>query len=70
MSLPVEKLINGVVTPNKKPDNIQEGQLWATHSGVLKIGECELKCHILNNGMRIFDADDIEKYFGDLKDAE
>jgi hypothetical protein len=58
--------IDNVVTPNEKPKNLKEGALWATHSGVLKIGDIELKCHILNNGERVFDADDVEKHFGEL----
>lgn len=38
--------------------------LWATHSGVLKIGDFEIRCHILSDGTRIFDAEDLEKYYG------
>lgn len=30
---PIEKLIDSNVTPNEKPENLKEGQLWATHSG-------------------------------------
>lgn len=64
--LPVDKVIDSVVTENKKPKNLKENSIWATHSGVLKIGEIELRCHVLSNGMRIFDKDDIDKYFGDI----
>lgn len=39
---------------------------YATHSGVLKIGDIELKCYRLNNGMAVFDADDIENFFDNL----
>ena len=63
---PSEKLVDSVCTPNEKPANLTEGALWATHSGVLKFGEIELRCHILSNGTRIFDKDDIEKLFGGI----
>lgn len=61
--VPINKLIDSVVTKNQKPENLEDGQLWATHSGVLKIGEIELHCHVLSNGVRIFEAEDIEKLF-------
>lgn len=61
-----ELAIDNVVTPNPKPENLKEGQLWATHSGVLKLGEIELKCHILSNGQRVFDADDVKNFFNVL----
>lgn len=64
MTMPILSMIDKIVTPNDKPKDLKEGDLWATHSGVLKIGECELKCHILSNGERVFDAEDVEKFFG------
>ena len=64
--LVVDKMIDSVVTENEKPENLKENSIWATHSGVLKIGEMELRCHVLSNGMRIFDTEDIDKYFGDV----
>lgn len=63
-SAPIYKMIDSVVTPNEKPADLKEGQLWATHSGVLKVGEFELRCHVLSNGQIIFDSEDIEKFFG------
>jgi hypothetical protein len=37
---------------------------YATHSGVLKIGAMELRCYRLNTGMAVFEADDVNKFFG------
>lgn len=43
---------------------------YATHSGVLRIGTCELKCYRLNTGEAIFDADDLIRFFGgDVEEA-
>ncbi len=64
MSTPIELQIDKVVTPNQTPSGLRTGEVWCTHSGVLDIGGIKLRCHILSNGMRIFDAKDIEKFFG------
>lgn len=37
--------------------------LVADYSGVFKIGDIELRCHVLNNGIRVIDAEDIERLF-------
>lgn len=37
--------------------------LYATHEGVLEIGELHLRCYMLNDGQRVFDADDIHRAF-------
>jgi hypothetical protein len=36
----------------------------ATHEGVLRVMDFELKCYQLSNGMRVFDADDLARAFG------
>ena len=64
MSAPINRMIDSIVTPNEKPENLKEGDVWCTHSGVLKIGEIELRCHVLSSGERIFDAEDVQKMFG------
>lgn len=35
-----------------------------THEGVLEIGEIKLKCYVLSDGRRIFNPNDVKKYFG------
>lgn len=34
---------------------------YATHSGVLHIFDCDLKCYRLSSGETVFDADDFKK---------
>lgn len=36
----------------------------ATHEGVLRVGDIELKCFQLTNGQRVFDLNDVERLFG------
>lgn len=60
----INYLIDSVCTPNEKPENLKEGALWATHSGVLEIDGFKFRCHILSDGTRIFDKDDVEAFFG------
>jgi hypothetical protein len=43
----------------------ENDEVWATHEGVLRLGEIEFKCYTLNTGERVFAADDIERFFGD-----
>ena len=37
---------------------------WATHSGVMIIGNNRIKVHQLSNGMRVIDVEDLERLFG------
>lgn len=44
----------------------QPGELpYVTHEGFLKLGDKGLRCYILNTGQRIFNADDVQAFFGD-----
>lgn len=45
------------------PDGLQPGERWAIRSGTVKIADVTLRCHVLNDGTRIFDAEDVEKFF-------
>ena len=38
---------------------------YATHAGVLHIGEYSLKCYRLSDGRAIFDADDFLRFWGE-----
>ena|GEM_PF-3557996 len=42
---------------------------FATHRGMLHIGEMTLRVSQLNTGQRVIDADDLEQFFG-LLDEE
>ena len=63
---PIEQLLDAVewtaipLEEQKAP----EGSLYATHEGVLKIGDCSLRCFTLNDGQRVFDAEYVAKFFG------
>lgn len=37
--------------------------LYATHEGVLDFGPFQLRCYSLNDGQRVFDADDVAAVF-------
>jgi hypothetical protein len=61
MRTPIETMIDGVVAEILPPDTAAErekeyretGTPYATHSGVLKIGDLELKVYRLNTGQSI-----------------
>jgi hypothetical protein len=38
---------------------------YATHEGILRLGDIELRCYQLNTGQRVFDGADLEALFGD-----
>lgn len=73
---PAELMVIGAVRCNQCGAAFGACECWlsltddpiptATHSGVLKIGEAELRCHVLSNGLRIFDGDDLARFFGDM----
>lgn len=37
--------------------------LYATHEATLEIGDSTLRCYQLNDGQRVFDADDVHAFF-------
>lgn len=66
---PIEQLLGKVAwkrielpTPDTRPT--RSGLPVATHEGVLNLAGFPLRCYQLNNGMRVFDADDLQKLFG------
>lgn len=73
---PAELMVTGAVRCNKCGAAVGGCECWdhfpvdeiptATHSGVLTICDMRLRCHMLSNGARIFDADDLERFFGDF----
>lgn len=56
MSSPINSMIDKVVKPVPKPDNIADGVKYPTHEGLLIISDVELKVYVLNTGERIIDA--------------
>lgn len=49
-------------TPTEPPDDLQPGELYATHLGTLRIGNGELNCVVLNNGARVFEEESMHKF--------
>lgn len=64
---PVERLVDSVVKPVENPTPSKSGLSHITHEGLFVMGDIQMKCYILSNGERVFDADDFEKHFGELK---
>jgi hypothetical protein len=70
MTTPVDRLLDGVTWRPEPPPAVTGGLPYVTHSGVLRIpGLPDLRCYVLSNGKRIFDAEDIEAAFGMPLDA-
>ena len=56
-------MIDDVVKPVAPPTEITKDMVYATHEGLLKIGDFEIRVYILNTGQRFINAEDIDKYF-------
>lgn len=67
MKTPIEAIMDRMqFTPVKRiipaPD---DGTLYATHEGVMDLGEMRLRVYQLNNGQRVIDAQDVEDFFNE-----
>jgi hypothetical protein len=65
---PVEQMLDTVewVATNNEQSQGNDGLPHATHEGVLSIGGMRLRCYRLSDGMAVFDADDVKKFFDGL----
>jgi hypothetical protein len=45
------------------PVDAGDGLPYATHQGVLWIGDRSLRCYRLSDGRAVFDADDVHEFF-------
>jgi hypothetical protein len=62
MKPPIEALLDKV---KYEPTNCEPtGGLYATHTGVLKIGDIELRVHVLNDGQRVIEQNDLMRALG------
>ncbi len=61
---PIQQAIDRACQPVEPPANLQAGDKYPTHEGVLNLAGHELRCYILNTGERIFNAEDVEKFLG------
>jgi len=65
LSSPVDTLLDEVEWEAVSLPPAPYGPLpYVTHKGELHLGDLSLRCFILSDGQRIFDADDIEHLFG------
>jgi len=63
MSDPLDREIIKVLRPIDPPSPHSDGELYATHEGILKFAGAEFRVYQLNDGQRVFDASDIERFF-------
>ena len=64
---PMDTMLDSIkweILPPLAPEENQEGIPYATHKGVLWIGDCPLDCYVLNTGQRIFTVESVERLFG------
>ncbi len=63
---PMSKLLDGLKW-KKLPALTEDFDLpYATHVGVLRIGELSLRVYQLTTGERVINQEDLEKFFGCL----
>jgi len=64
MKTPIEMMLDAIEWRPCEGEVDHSSDLpYATHEGVLRIGDLELRCYRLNTGQCIFDAADIENFF-------
>lgn len=66
MKPPIEMMLDGVVWTAMGEDHParDDSVPYATHEGVLEIGGHSLRCYRLSTGQAVFNADDINGFFG------
>lgn len=51
------------------PDDVSGDTPYTVKRGVLRIDESELRCYVLSDGQRMFNAEDVAQFFGGDTDA-
>jgi len=65
MSSPIDRLLD-TVEWRELPLPTGETELYATHEGELAFSDdVRLRCYVLSDGTRVFDAGDVERLFGE-----
>jgi len=62
LSAPVERLLEQDVLWTDLPKPQSKDGLYAVREGVLEIGVARVRVYLLNNGERVFDADDVAAF--------
>ena len=66
---PIESAIDACVRPVAKSDNLKEGDIYATHEGLLKIGDVILPVAVLSDGTRVFKEEGLIEWLENLPDG-
>ncbi|MEG1402371.1 hypothetical protein [Bacteroides sp.] len=63
MTAPIEALLDSIQYEDiEKGESVTDGTLYAVKKGILDIEGYKLTVYVLNNGQRIFDANDFENF--------
>lgn len=65
----IEKLLDEVEWRELPLPHRSLDGLYATHQGVVEFGTFRLRCYTLNDGRRVFDADDMAAQFDGVPPA-
>lgn len=60
---PMDRMLDAV-TWEQLPAPAEDADTYATHQGILTIDEFQFRCYVLNDGRRLLDAEDMQKFFG------
>lgn len=60
----IEAMLERNVQWTELPEPENKEGLYAVKEGVLELGALRLRAYVLNNGERVFDADDVGRFWG------
>jgi hypothetical protein len=66
----IESMLERNVEWTDLPEPETTDGLYAVKQGVLELGALRLRSYVLNNGERVFDADDVGRYWAGATDGE
>lgn len=68
MKSPIDILLDKIEwTEIERDEPIENSDLpYSTHFGIFKFGQFDIRCYQLNTGERVFHAEDIHTFFGDI----
>ena len=65
MATPFDQVLDRIdFQPLPAPDSVEDDLPYATHSGILKLGEASIKVFVLSNGRRVIDERDLRAFLG------
>jgi hypothetical protein len=66
----IDIMLDGLVWKELKKVHPGEHLPYATHEGILTIGDCKLRCYQLNDGRRVITEESIMEFFGLTKQED